>query len=164
MSNHWKQQGIPHKGWQLIDVIDVREDGQSECETEYESCMMCGNEKIRYVHIVHHPEIIEEYRVGCICAEKMTNDYSNPRQKENELRNRTNRLLTWTKKTWKINKNDNYYIKLDEHLLLIYRDKKSLKYKIKIGETFGSKSFETLDRAKVAAFKGVEYFKTKGKW
>ena len=106
MSNHWKQQGIPHKGWQLIDVIDVREDGQSECETEYESCMMCGNEKIRYVHIVHHPEIIEEYRVGCICAEKMTNDYSNPRQKENELRNRTNRLLTWIKKTWKINKND----------------------------------------------------------
>lgn len=30
MANFWKQHGIPHKGWTLVDVIDVREDGQSE--------------------------------------------------------------------------------------------------------------------------------------
>ena len=70
MANFWKQHGIPHKGWTLVDVIDVREDGQSEWETDYETCMMCGNEKIRYVHILEHPEVDEEFRVGCTCAEK----------------------------------------------------------------------------------------------
>ena len=164
MSNHWKQQGIPHKGWQLQDVIDVREDGQTEWETNYETCMMCGNEKIRYVHVVYHREINEEYRVGCVCAEKMTNDYVNPKLREKELRNRTNRRINWTKKPWKVNKNGNFYLKYEEHLLLIYRDKKTQKYKAKIGETFGTKSFDTVDRAKVAVFNGIEYFRTRGEW
>lgn len=164
MSNHWKHQGIPHKGWQLQDVIDVREDGQTEWETNYETCMMCGNEKIRYVHIVYHREINEEYRVGCVCAEKMTNDYMNPKLREKELRKRTNRRINWTKKIWKVNKNGNFYLKYEEHLLRIYRDKKTQKYKAKIGETFGTKSFDTLDRAKVAIFNGIEYFKTRGEW
>lgn len=57
MANYWKLEGIPHKGWTYVDIIDVREDGRYEWETEYETCMMCGNEKIRYVHIVEHKEV-----------------------------------------------------------------------------------------------------------
>jgi hypothetical protein len=95
MANFWKQQGVPHKGWTLVDVIDVREDGQPEWETDYETCMMCGNEKIRYVHIVEHPEIEEEFRVGCTCAEKMTSDYLNPKRREKELRNKASRRINW---------------------------------------------------------------------
>ncbi len=105
MANHWKQHGIPHKGWTLIDVIDVREDGQEERETDYETCIMCGNEKIRYVHIVEHPDIAEEFRVGCTCAEKMTNDYVNPEKREKELRNRVTRRINWTRKQLKISRN-----------------------------------------------------------
>lgn len=37
MANCWKQQGIPHKGWVLMDVIDVPEDGQPQWETEHET-------------------------------------------------------------------------------------------------------------------------------
>lgn len=33
MANLWKQQGVPHKGWTLENVYDVREDGQSEDDT-----------------------------------------------------------------------------------------------------------------------------------
>lgn len=72
MADFWRQQGVPHKGWTLVDVSDVREDGQSEWETDYETCMRCGNEKIRYVHILEHCDVNEEFRVGCTCAEKMT--------------------------------------------------------------------------------------------
>jgi hypothetical protein len=43
MSNYWKVAGVSHKGWQLIDVLDIRDEGQSEIETDYESCMMCGH-------------------------------------------------------------------------------------------------------------------------
>src|SRR5574344_293297 len=136
MPNWWNQIGVPHKGWVLNEVIDIREDGQSAEETPYETCMMCGNEKIRFVHIVSHNEVEEEYRVGCVCAERMTNDYINPKGKENELRNRANRRNTWIKKTWKLRKDN----------------------------IFGKKTFQELHKAKIAAFNGIEYFKEIGKW
>jgi hypothetical protein len=164
MENQWKQQGFPHKGWTLLDVIDVREDGQSEDETDYETCMMCGNEKIRYVHIVEHKEIAEEFWVGCNCASKMTEDYINPEKREKELRNRTNRRINWVKKKWKSSKNENYYLTIEERHILIFRDKKTNKFKVKIAETFGQKAFDNLEQAKIAAFNGMEYLKAKGEW
>jgi len=164
MSNHWKQYGVPHKGWTLKNVIDVREDGQSEEDTSYESCMMCGNERIRYVHIVTHDEVAEEYRVGCVCAEKMTNDYVNPKRLEKELRNRASRRKTWQNREWKISKNGNRYLDFEQHHLLIYKDKNSGKYKVKIGEKFGKKTFETLPDAKDAVFNGIAYLKEKDQW
>ena len=164
MANYWKQPGIPRKGWTLLDVIDIREDGQSESDTEYETCMMCGNEKIRYVHVVDHPEVNSIFRVGCSCAEKMTEDYVNPARREKEIRNRTSRLLNWTKKQWKKSKNGTYYLKIEEHLLLIFQDKKTSKYKVKIGDTFGKKAFDKIEKAKVAVFKGIEFLKEKGRW
>ncbi|MCI9843520.1 hypothetical protein FLV_01865 [Flavobacterium pectinovorum] len=164
MTNFWKQSGIPHKGWILIDVIDVREDEQSEDETEYESCMMCGNERIRYVHIVEHREINEEFRVGCVCAEKMTNDYLNPGRRESELRNRANRRKNWKKKTWKLSSKLNWYIKVEDHIIVIFKDKFTSKYKVMIDKTIGNKFFKDLEDAKMAAFNGIEYFKENKEW
>jgi hypothetical protein len=40
MANLWNTSGIPHKGWTLMSVIDIREYGQSADETDYEVCMM----------------------------------------------------------------------------------------------------------------------------
>jgi len=164
MSNLWKQSGVPHKGWTLVDVIDIREDGQSEDDTPYESCMMCGNEKIRYVHIVTHDEIDEEFRVGCICAENMTNDYVNPKRLERDLRNKANKRRTWLKKEWKVSQNGNRYLNYNDHHLLIYRDKKTDKYKVKIGEIFGKKKFDTIQEAKNAVFNGILYLKDNDQW
>lgn len=164
MPNFWNQQGVPRKGWILIDVIDVREEDQSEDETEYESCQMCGNEKIRFVHILSHVEVVEDVRVGCICAEKMTSDYVNPKKREKELRNRASRRTSWVKKEWKISKHNNYFLKIEGHLLIIFKNKINNKYKVKIDEKYGQKAFQDLKEAKVAAFNGVEYLKRKGLW
>ena len=49
--NRWDQPGVPHKGWHCVDVVDLRADGESADETDYATCQMCGNEKIRYVHM-----------------------------------------------------------------------------------------------------------------
>ncbi|MDH5604974.1 MAG: hypothetical protein OEY51_13580 [Cyclobacteriaceae bacterium] len=160
--NHWNIPGVPHRGWCLESVYDIREDGQSIDETAYEECMMCGNERIRYVHVVTHPEISENFNVGCVCAEKMTNDYVNPRRIENSLRNKASRRISWAKRTWKHSKNGNLFFKKDGHLFIIFRDKKSGKYKGKIDGTFGKKSFQTTDEAKIALFNGMEHFKQKG--
>jgi hypothetical protein len=164
MANYWKQPGVPRKGWTLLDVIDIREDGQSESDTDYETCMMCGNEKIRYVHVVEHSEVSSEFRVGCSCAEKMTEDYVNPARREKEIRNRSSRLLNWTKKQWKKSKNGTYYLKIEERLLLIFQDKKTSKYRVKIGDMFGKKAFAKIEKAKVTVFKGIEFLKEKGRW
>ena len=148
----------------MENVIDVREDEQPESETDYESCMMCGNEKIRYVHVVSHPEVAEEYRVGCVCAERMTDDYTNPKEREKELRNRASRRSNWSKKEWRLSRNGNYYLRLEGNHLLIFQDEKSGKFKLKIGGKFGNKSFDSVGQAKKAAFDGVEYLKEKGEW
>ena len=70
--NRWDQPGVPHKGWHCVDVVDLRADGESADETDYATCQMCGNEKIRYVHIMEHPDLNENFDVGCVCAEKMS--------------------------------------------------------------------------------------------
>lgn len=164
MPNFWNQHGVPHKGWVLMDVLDVREEGQSEGETDYESCQMCGNEKIRFVHIVSHAEVVEDFRVGCICAEKMTSDYLNPKKREKELRNRASRRANWVKKEWKVSRHNNYFIKIEGRLLIIFKDAKSNKYKVKIDEVYGIKTFQSVNEAKYAAFNGIEHLKSKGLW
>lgn len=164
MSNKWNLPNIPHKGWILQDVIDIREDGQTVEETDYETCMMCNNERIRYVHILTHIEVEKEFKVGCVCAEKMTNDYVNPKQLEKKLKQKTSRRINWIKKHWKETESHNLTLIFEGQRLLIFTDKKTNKFKCKIGEVWGKKTFDTLDKAKIAVFNGIEYLKENKKW
>lgn len=75
----WDQSGVPHKGWSF-DQMEDTEDATSKCE-------MCGNEKVRYVHVMSHPTY-GTLRVGCVCAEKMQDDYVEPRRRETEFKRR----------------------------------------------------------------------------
>ena len=78
--NRWDQPGVPHKGWHCVDVVDLRADGESADETDYATCQMCGNEMIRYIHIMEHPDLDESFDVGCVCDEKMSGDYEGPKE------------------------------------------------------------------------------------
>jgi hypothetical protein len=164
MASLWNTPGIPHKGWTLTNVIDVREDGQSSDETDYEVCMMCGNERIRFVHIVEHPDISETYSVGCVCAEKMTDDYLNPQRRENDLRNKANRRNNWLTRAWKSSIKGNQFINMDGHNVGVFFDSKSKTYKCRVGNKFGSKGYNNIKEAKMALFKNVEYLKEHGGW
>jgi hypothetical protein len=68
------------------------------------------------------------------------------------------------KKDWKVSENNNLYVKVNDHHILIYKDRNTKKFKCKIGEHFGKKQFDTIEIAKVAAFNGIEYFKEKNQW
>jgi len=57
----------------------------------------------------------------------MTNDYTNPMQLENDLRNKVLRRTDWINKEWKFSKKGNQYLNKDGHNFLIYRDKKTRK-------------------------------------
>jgi hypothetical protein len=77
----WNQPGIPHRGWHCTDVEDLGDlDG---------TCEMCGT-PIRYVHTMRHHDH-ERLGVGCVCAEKMSDDYVGPRKRERELKNQVAR-------------------------------------------------------------------------
>lgn len=164
MDNYWKRQGVPHKGWTLERVYDVRENGQSEEETTYEICMMCGHEKIRYVHVVTHHDHSNKLLVGCQCAERLTEDYINPQRIEKELRNKYSRLIRFIKRPWKISDKGNEYLNIGDHHILIREDKQSHIFTVKIDDIWGQKQFKTSEQAKTAAFKGIEYYKAKDEW
>lgn len=72
---------------------------------------MCGNERIRYAHIMVHPEFPRELHVGCVCAEKMSNDYVNPRKFETALKNARIRRNNFNKAQWRFNEAKKTYSK-----------------------------------------------------
>jgi hypothetical protein len=159
MANYWNTAGVPHKGWVYETIIDLKEDGE-----DYETCMMCGREEIRYVHILSHEEIDETFRVGCVCAEKMTGDYVNPKERQRQLENKAKRKENWKYKDWKQNLKGNHYYKFEGHMLVIFRDSKTNKFKCIIDGKFGSKLYQYLSEAKEAIFNKIEEMKEKGSW
>lgn len=124
----WDRKNVPHRGWICIGMIDLGEDADDmDFETRklelYEQCEMCRQEGIRYVHIMEHPEYDGHLRVGCVCAEKMENDYSAPRDRENSLRNRHNRKMNFLKREWDFRANGNFVLKYKGRYITIMQSK-----------------------------------------
>lgn len=147
----WNAVGLPHKGWVCIDVIDLRADGDSVDDTEYAICQMCGNEKIRFVHVMTHPEQDENIEVGCVCAEKMSEDYIGPRHRETKLRNRAARRTRWLQRTWRRSTRGNCFLNLQGINLVVYGTRAN-RWGYKIGGRFSVKTYATENEAKLALF------------
>lgn len=149
----WSESGVPHKGWTLIGCYDNGANNENE---NWETCEMCSNEKVRYVHTVYRDDY-GSMLVGRVCAEKMTEDYVNPRRKEADLRNRSRRRSNWTSREWKKTKNG-YKIKKGDFTVLVFAC--GDKWKVMISrygqKIWGKKFHPTVDAAKLAAFDYVE--------
>ncbi len=149
--NRWDQPGVPHKGWHCVDVIDLRADGESADGTDYATCQMCGNEKIRYVHVMEHSYLDENFDVGCVCAEKMSGDYEGPKRREAKLRNRAARRTRWLQRKWRVSAKGNSFLNVDGHNLGVHMNKFK-RWGYRIGSRFGAKTYATKDEAKLALF------------
>lgn len=124
----WDNKGILHKGWTCVEMIDLGEDADDmDFETRkselYEQCQMCNQEGIRYVHIMEHPAYDGQLRVGCVCAEKMENDYSTPRERENAMKNRHYRKMNFLKRDWQSRANGYLVLKYKGKYITIMRSK-----------------------------------------
>jgi len=153
----WNKRDIPHKGWKYIGIEDIGEDLYPWEKIRYEQCEMCGKEKIRYVHILSHPEFDGELRVGCDCALKMIDSYVDPRENERDYKNKTSRRMNSLRQEW-IRKTEtgNYTLRYrGEHITImknkydsgwgvIFRNESKWDYK-------GGK-IRNLETAKLAAF------------
>ena len=145
----WSVSGVPHKGWNCIDVEDLGSPG--------ETCEMCEYQIIRYVHVMTHAKYPRELRVGCVCAGHMEEDLRAARDREQTKRNESNRRTNWLSlKGWKISRNGNPYINKDDFNVVVYRTSNGLwrgRITRKItDETQSTRRYRTEEAAKLAAF------------
>ncbi len=136
----WKTNGLPRKGWTLLDVVD--EGFGQECE-------WCGT-AIRYVHYIFHPETNQNSSCGCVCAEHLTEDYVTGRKRESKLKQKHTRLHRFlnSPRWYRLLPKYNLY-RLDKRILIY---KKNNHFMLKIHDLWGKKKYSTEEEAKIAAF------------
>ncbi len=84
--------GAPDIGWRCMSIYDY--------ETDSFTCELCGCSRVRYIHVMKHPEFSELLKVGCICAGVMEGDILAAQQREREAKNKSRRKSYYLKKPW----------------------------------------------------------------
>lgn len=161
MSGKWSMPGVPHKGWTCISVEDL--------EAPDAVCEMCEVQEIRYVHHMEHPGYTGTLAVGCVCAEKMEDDYEAPRRRERHMRNAAQRRGRWLDRKWKISQKGNPYINVDGMNITVFcRPDGSWGGKIEDRTTAQAitarRRYTTEDQAKLAAFDAMIFLKNEKGW
>jgi hypothetical protein len=90
----WNKKNLPHKGWVNI--------GHEDLEVPSHTCQMCGKTEIRYVHTMYHFDVEDHIKVGCECAERMTDDYTTAKEQLRKMKKKT----SWMTTNWK---KEDYY-------------------------------------------------------
>jgi len=108
----WSQPGVPHRGWQCIDIEDLGEP-QATCE-------MCESQTIRYVHHMEHRNYDEVLAVGCICAGNMEGDVATARTREAAMKSRASKRKRWLTRAWRVSAKGNPWISADGYRVTVY--------------------------------------------
>ena len=153
----WNNMGIPHKGWRYEEIIDLGEGVFRGEEIEYAVCEMCGKENIRYVHVLSHPEMDEVLKVGCECAAKMLQDYTNPVEREKNLKNKLKRRENFMRRDWKYKEDTgNYTLRYKGKIITIMKSKFGVGFGVIFrGEQhwkYRGEKIRDLETAKLVAF------------
>ena len=145
--NLWKREDVPHSGWTCVGITDLG--------APRGVCEMCGYQIIRYVHHMVHPEY-RSLNVGCVCAGKMEGDIEGARKRENEFKNKESRRETFMKRKWKTSKNGNEYIKIKEHIIVLFKKDNMKEWTYSIDSKFCGTKFPSREKALEAAFEALE--------
>lgn len=146
---------VPQKGWNLEDVLDVRFD-EDRAYGEYDDCQFCGHEQIRFVHILSHRDYSDRIRVGCVCAEQLTEDYVTPKRREYELRGRAARRERWLTRKWKLSRKGHEYLNTrDGHNVGIFEVGVG-RFKAWIDDRRGRIEYASAERAKLGICDALE--------
>lgn len=141
--NHWNQKNIPHKGW-INTAMDDLGPGN------YTTCEMCGNERVRYVHVMRHAEYSGELMVGCLCAAKMENDYVGAKARDKGIRARSARRSNWLKRKWRVSKNGNDFLNYNGLNIGVFG--RGQRWKFWVNREVFQSVYPTKEAAKMALF------------
>jgi len=148
--NLWKREDVPKTGWGCTGVADLG--------GPVGVCQMCGHQTIRYVHNMQHPH----YRgigAGCVCAGKMEGNIDQARKREQDFKSKQTRKENFKKRHWKTSKNSNCYVKIRDHLVVLYHNKRYDTWKYSLDNVFCPEVFVTREEAMDAAFEALEKLK-----
>jgi hypothetical protein len=149
----WKDPTVPKTGWTCLDVEDKNpEEWPSHC-VAYEQCQMCGNEKIRFVHIMSHPSHPDNIRAGCMCAGKMTGDIATAKNRETQIRNKAARRAKWMTREWRCSAKGNPFLNVEGKNIVIFQKNRRLQtWGFGIDGEFSPNDYDSSNDAKRAAF------------
>ena len=146
-SNLWERPDVPKTGWVCTGVTDLGSPSGV--------CEMCGHQIIRYVHHMYHPQY-GQLNVGCICAGKMEGDVEKAKKREQDFKNKQSRLDSFMNRKWKVSRNSNSWLKIKDHLIVLYFSKKYNNWKFSLDNVFAPESFRTREECMEAAFEALE--------
>ncbi len=145
--NLWKRDDVPKTGKWCTGVTDLG--------APLAVCEMCADHSIRYVHHMVH----DNYRsldVGCVCAGKMEGDIEGAKRRESEFKNKQSRKKTFLDSKWKRSKGGNDYKKVNDHVIVLFKNKDKGTWKYSIDSRFCKEAFKTREKAICAAFEELE--------
>lgn len=151
--NLWERPDVPKTGWYCVGITDLGK--------PIGICGMCGHQIIRYVHHMVHPHFPRKIGAGCVCSGRMEGNIETARRREQQFKNKQKRLENFLARSWKISRNQNAYLKIRGHLLILCQqnsrnsdNKNSWKYAL--DHNFCPTSFPDIDTCKRAAFEALE--------
>lgn len=145
--NLWKRDDVPKTGWICTGITDLGE--------PVGVCEMCGHQIIRYVHHMVHPNF-RSLGVGCICAGKMEGNIEQAKKREQDFKSKESRRENFKNRHWKTSKNSNSYIKIKDHLVVLYYNKNYNNWKYSLDNQFCPEVYPTREEAIDAAFEALE--------
>lgn len=155
-----KNGDIPKEGWVCENVIDRKYTLNLMQGIKYDSCEMCGNTKLRYVHIMKHPDYPNTLGVDCECAEKMSNDYTNPKLKEEALRKKFYRRNNFVYEFWNISKDKKTYTKKHRGVVITMKEAEDGKWGVLWDDQemweYNGFAIDSYDNAENVAFEVIE--------
>lgn len=144
----WGKAGVPHKGWECIEILDLGEPSQQ--------CEMCETSMVRYVHRMEHTHYDGTLDVGCICAGHLEGDLAASRERETSMKSRAGKRKRWLSRTWRTSSTGKAYLLADGFRVTVYP--KGNHWGATIAGTtkkfleHSQKPYKTIDEVKLAAF------------
>jgi len=142
---------LPRRGWVWIGITD---NGTGDFK-----CQNCSFPHVRYEHELKNKKTSIRIRVGCICAQHLTDDFTNPKLRERDLKGRAGRRLRWPTLNWRFSSKGNLYLKKGGNVIVLKRGPRggwAVSYTLR--DSFESEWvrvggwYNTPDEAKLAAF------------
>lgn len=145
--NHWEDPNFPKTGWSCTGVTDLG--------APVGICEMCGWQIIRYVHHMVHDSGLS-LDCGCVCAGKLEGNIERAKKRESAFKNKEARKFNFKKRTWKKSGRGNEYLKIKNHIVVLFHFRDSDKWKYSIDNEFCKKSYNSRNEVIEAVFEALE--------
>lgn len=112
------------------------------------------------IHVLSHSRYADEIRAGCVCAERMTDDYVTHRKRERQLLLKSKRRETFLEmKGWKVSRKGNLFKNLPSgpHLVMFKVKRKESPTKVIIDGQMGKLTYANFDEALGKIFDVLEH-------